>query len=94
MNAITICPVSGKQCGHTGCVTGCFMSPGSVSIGPHGWSAEVHAVMPAQYVSADEYQRVLAELDTLRDEAERLRLRIENDAIRLRGMADCASGEL
>jgi len=34
------------------------------------------------------------EIETLRDEGERLRLRIANDAIRLARMADCASGEL
>jgi hypothetical protein len=31
---------------------------------------------------------LLDEVDTLRDEAERLRLRIDNDAIRLRAAAD------
>jgi hypothetical protein len=34
------------------------------------------------------------EIERLRDEAERLRTRIANDAVRMRGMADCASGEL
>jgi ubiquinone biosynthesis protein UbiJ len=45
-------------------------------------------------VEPDALLALLDELDTLRDEAERLRTRIANDAIRLRGMADCASGEL
>jgi len=34
------------------------------------------------------------EIERLRDEAERLRTRIANDALRMARMADCASGEL
>jgi hypothetical protein len=45
----------------------------------------------ADYIAAASPDVILAlldELDTLRDEAERLRLRISNDAIRLRAAAD------
>jgi hypothetical protein len=45
----------------------------------------------AAYIAAASPDVILAlldELDTLRDEAERLRLRISNDAIRLRAAAD------
>jgi len=44
--------------------------------------------------SPDVILALLDELDTLRDEVERLRLRISNDQIRMARMADCASGEL
>jgi len=55
------------------------------------------AVANATYIAAagpDVILALLDKLDTLRDESERLRLRIANDAIRLARMADCASGEL
>jgi hypothetical protein len=55
--------------------------------------ARANALLVAA-ASPDVILALLDELDTLRDEAERLRIRVENDAIRLRGMADCASGEL
>jgi ubiquinone biosynthesis protein UbiJ len=45
-------------------------------------------------VEPDALLALLDEVDTLRDEAERLRIRIENDQIRMAQMAECASGEL
>jgi hypothetical protein len=56
--------------------------------------AQAHMRCVWMDVEPDALLALLDELDTLRDEAERLRIRIENDAVRMRGMADCASGEL
>jgi len=47
------------------------------------WAACIHASDTRMTLMA-----AMDEIKTLRDEAERLRLRIENDAIRLRAAAD------
>ena len=51
------------------------------------WAACIHASDTRMTLMA-----AMDEIRTLRDEAERLRLRVENDAIRLRAAAD--AGEI
>ncbi len=69
-------------------------SPVKVAWVPWEPSGKRHKLDSAYIAAAspDVILALLYELDTLLDEAERLRLRIENDAIRLRAAAD--AGEL
>lgn len=78
MNELVMCPRGGRPCTLARCpASGCFLSPGSVGLGPDGVQVNVETIYPAVWVPKHELEHAVKEKVAATQAAQKLVAKVD-----------------